>query len=345
MGAPGTVSRNVLAAIWLLVGLALILTPVWLAWSSWSTLLRGHPSLPAVALGSLIVGVVAVVWAIASLVLGRRYDAESRTRAGRRLTAGQLRRRAAWRITLAVPALLLSVLLIAALIWARPFPAGNASVVAMQTSTTVKIADRLTWYEMVPQRRDRFNHVMKPTGGLIFVPGARVDPQAYAPLLRPLAEGGYLVVVLKEPFGLAIPTSGHAEGVLKLHPEVPYWAIGGHSLGGVAAAAFADSHPVQISGLVLYASYPAQPLTRTELKVLSISGSRDRLTTPADIEASRARLPANSQFLVIDGAVHSFFGDYGSMSGDGTPTVDRAKAQATITRATGTFLASLKPKR
>ena len=121
--------------------------------------------------------------------------------------------------------------------------------------------------------------------------------------------------------------------VLDVHPEIKYWAVGGHSLGGTTAAAFADRHP-SVKGLILYASYPAGRMTRTDLKVLSVSGSADRFATPADIEASKANLPAGTQYVVIEGAVHSTFGDYGAQPGDGTPTTDRVAAQAQIVKAT-----------
>lgn len=344
MRTPGAVSRSLLSVIWLPVGVLLILVPIVLVQASWSTYLHGHPSMLIVALACIIAGVVAIGWAAGSLILGRKVDAEQRNRAGRRLTTQQLERRAAWRITLAVPALILSLVAVGGLIWAQPMPAGPAAEEAMVTSETVRVTDRLTWFEMVPAKRDQYNNVVPPTGGLVFVPGARVDARAYAPILRPLAEAGYLVVVLKEPFGIANPRSAHAEDVLRLHPDVPFWAMGGHSLGGVAASEFADSHPIEISGLLLYASYPSDPVTRTELKVLSISGDQDGLTTPEKIEASKANLPKGSTFQVVKGATHAQFGDYGEQPGDGQPQVDRAKAQAAIVKGTTAFLASLKPK-
>ena len=96
----------------------------------------------------------------------------------------------------------------------------------------MQITERLSWYELAPVKRARTGKVIKPKTGLIFVPGARVDARAYAHILRPLAEAGYLVAVLKEPFGFALIQPDHAETVIDLHPEIAYWAIGGHSLGG-----------------------------------------------------------------------------------------------------------------
>ena len=55
----------------------------------------------------------------------------------------------------------------------------------------------------------------------------------------------------------------------------------------------------------------AGTLKRTDLKVTSISGELDGLSTPAKVTASKADLPASSTFVVVPGAVHSYFGDYG----------------------------------
>ena len=46
---------------------------------------------------------------------------------------------------------------------------------------------------------------------------------------------------------------------------------------------------------------------------------------------------------MIDGAVHSSFGDYGDQPGDGIATIDRSAAQSEITKAALTLLASLAP--
>ena len=81
-----------------------------------------------------------------------------------------------------------------------------------------------------------------------------------------------------------------------------------------------------------------------DLQVESISGSNDGLTTPADIALTKDLLPPDTEFTVIQGGVHAFFGDYGDQPGDGTPTISREEAQAQIQRATIELLASLTPK-
>ncbi len=289
-----------------------------------------------------MLGFVAVAWSIATLAIGGRLDREGDPDRPARRTPEQVQRRARWRLIAAIPALIICTLLVAVLAYARPFVATPVAVSALMSENGVQINERLSWYELTPVKQDKTGKAIKPTTGLIFVPGARVDARAYAHVLRPLADAGYLVAVLKEPFGFSVIQPDHAETVIDLHPEIAHWAVGGHSLGGVTAASFADSNE-QINGLVLYGSYPATRIERTDLKVLSISGSADGLTTPADIEASKAKLPPTTTFVVIDGASHSTFGDYGTQPGDGMGAGDRAAQQAAIGKATQVFLASLTP--
>ncbi len=342
MAQPGSRSRIVLAVVWLLLGVAMIGVPVWLGWTRWQAILNGHPAMLAAGILCGLLGFVAVAWSIASLILGDRQDREGDPDHPARRTYEQIQRRARWRLWLAVPALLACAALVAVLAWARPFKATPTAAAAMRSQNNVVVIDKLGWYEMQSARKDKAGVSVKPTTALVFVPGARVDPRAYAGLLRPLAEAGYLVAVLKPPFGIAMARLNQAEEVLSVHPEITYWAVGGHSLGGTAAASFVDKHP-EADALVLYASYPAGPLDRTDLKVVSISGSADGLATTADIDASKANLPPNSLYVVIPGAVHSDFGDYGNQPGDGTPAIEHATAQTEIQKATSDLLASLTP--
>ena len=197
-----------------------------------------------------------MAWSIATLAIGDRLDQEGDPDRPARRTPEQVERRARRRIIAAIPALIICTLLVAALAYARPFVATPVAVSALMSENGVQINDRLSWYELTPVKQDKTGKTIKPTTGLIFVPGARVDARAYAHVLRPLADAGYLVAVLKEPFGFSVVQPDHAQTVVDLHPEIAHWAVGGHSLGGVTAASFADSNE-QINGLVLYGSYPA----------------------------------------------------------------------------------------
>jgi predicted alpha/beta-hydrolase family hydrolase len=176
----------------------------------------------------------------------------------------------------------------------------------------------------------------QPSTGLILYPGGRVDCRAYAPAAQAIAAKGYLVAIVPMPLNLAVFGAGKAEAVINAHPEVTRWAIGGHSLGGAMAAQFARRQPDQIRGLVLWASYPSgsDDLSGSSLLVTSISGTRDGLSTPAKIEASRPLLPADTQWVAIDGGNHAQFGWYGRQAGDGEATIGREEQQRRIVEAT-----------
>ena len=331
-----------LALIWLALGLAMIAVPVWLGWTRWPAILNGHPAMLIAGIACGLLGFIAVAWSLGSLTVGGRQDQEGDSDHPRHRTSAEVSRRARWRIIVAVPLLVLSFLLVVVLAYARPFVATPPATTAIRSENGVRFSDRLGWYELIPVREDPSGEAIKPTAGVVFVPGARVDSRAYAHILRPLAEAGYLVTVLKEPFGLAIIDADHGRKVLDLHPEIAHWGVGGHSLGGSVAASLADQDD-RVEGLVFFASYPSDPIIRNDLKVLSISGTEDGLVTPDEIETSRAKLPPNTSFVVIKGAVHSSFGDYGDQRGDGKPTIDRLAAQAEISEATLGLLAAVAP--
>jgi hypothetical protein len=342
MWQPGALSRTVLALIWLVLGLAMVAVSAWLGWTRWPAILNDHPAMLIAGIACGLLGFIAIAWSIGSLTIGDRLDREGDPEHPARRTSAQVQRRAQRRIILAVPLMGLAFLLVVALAYARPFVATPVATAALRSENDVRVSDRLVWYELIPVKEDAAGEDIKPTTGLLFVPGARVDSRAYAHVLRPLAEAGYLVAVLKEPFGFSLLDADHGKKVIDVHPEITYWAVGGHSLGGATAASLADEDE-RVKGLVLFASYPADPLVRTDLKAVSISGAADGFTTPADIEASKGKLPPDTAYVVINGAVHSSFGDYGEQSGDGVATVDRSAAQTKITRAALALLASLAP--
>lgn len=177
-----------------------------------------------------------------------------------------------------------------------------------------------------------------PKVGLIFYPGARVEAAAYAARLRPLAEHGYAVFIVKFPLNLAIFGADRAAGIIAKHPQIQTWAMGGHSLGGAFASAFLEGRR-DIRGLILYASYPAGDLSkRTDLVAVSIYGTNDGLATVARIEKAKPTMPPQTQYVAIKGGNHSYFGDYGMQAGDGIPTISRGTAAQQIVAATLAFM-------
>jgi pimeloyl-ACP methyl ester carboxylesterase len=172
--------------------------------------------------------------------------------------------------------------------------------------------------------------------GLILYPGGRVDPRAYAPTARAIAEHGYRVVIVPMPLNLAVFGANRAADVMRAFPETTIWAIGGHSLGGAMSALFADENWQAVRGLVLWAAYPAQSndLSQADVRVLSVYGTRDGLATQNKIDASRALLPPDTEWVAIEGGNHAQFGWYGEQSGDLPAAVSREVQQAQIVEAT-----------
>jgi pimeloyl-ACP methyl ester carboxylesterase len=168
-----------------------------------------------------------------------------------------------------------------------------------------------------------------------------VDYRAYAPLLRAIAEQGYLVVLTPMPLNLAVFGIETAGLVLPAFPEIQRWAVGGHSLGGSMAAQYVTNHPGQVAGLVFWASYPAASMVDNPAKVVSISASNDGLATPAKIADSHHLLAPTTSYVVIAGGVHAQFGSYGVQPGDGIPTISQEAAWAQTVKATVDLLQQL----
>lgn len=181
----------------------------------------------------------------------------------------------------------------------------------------------------------------KPTTGLVLYTGGKVPPAAYAPAARAIAEAGYLVALVPAPFNLAILGADAAQGAIDDHPEITAWAVGGHSLGGAAAALFIDGHPGVADGLVLWASYSSADLDDDGILVSSSYGSLDSgvatFTDPANI----AKLGPAVAFTVIDGGNHEQMGWYTGQPNDPPATISREAQQARIVAATIELLSAL----
>ena len=167
-----------------------------------------------------------------------------------------------------------------------------------------------------------------PNGtGLVFIAGARVEPQAYAAKLEPLVDAGITVVIARPTLNFAILELRPLSTFEALAPDVETWFVGGHSLGGVKACQYA----AETAGLILFGSYCAAEIS--DLPVLSIGASNDGLSTPTKIEDAADLLPADTRFIEITGGNHAQFGDYGTQPGDGESTISDAEFTKQLTTA------------
>jgi hypothetical protein len=176
--------------------------------------------------------------------------------------------------------------------------------------------------------------------GLVFFCGSGIAAQAYAPLLRPIAEGGHPVFVIKLPYRFA-PLESHrlaalqrAREVFATNPAISQWVVSGHSLGGALSARLAQSGTPAIAGMVLIGTtHPKDDdLSALRIPVTKVYGSNDGVAPPDRVLSNRPLLPPGTKFIEINGGNHSQFGRYGHQLFDGTATISRDEQEA-ITRS------------
>ena len=177
--------------------------------------------------------------------------------------------------------------------------------------------------------------------GLLFYPGALVDPEAYGPLARAVAERGYKVVVVKLPFRLA-PFERHETALTeRTLAEIRNadgrraWVVGGHSKGGKLAAEFARGHEPVVAGLLLIGtSHPRRAdLSGLGLDVAKVYGSEDGLASEQEVQEFAVNLPRETHWIRIEGGNHAQFGWYGWQFGDGRARITREEQQSATVRA------------
>jgi pimeloyl-ACP methyl ester carboxylesterase len=232
--------------------------------------------------------------------------------------------------------LLLAVLLVAAIGW---FLLWTQDTVRPDASARAALADganvnvlRDDWLVFQPAGS-------LPTTALVFYPGGKTDPVAYAPMLRRIAAAGYLVVAVPMPLNISLFAPDRALDVIDAYPDIVHWVIGGHSMGGVSAISFASRHPDNIQGLLLWASYPApgDDLSNWPFAVTSIYGTADQFATVAEIEAGKPQLPASTQYVPITGGDHFQFGNFEAAPVNAT--IPREQEQEAILTASLALLA------
>ena len=172
-----------------------------------------------------------------------------------------------------------------------------------------------------------------PIAGMVFYPGAKVDPEAYAVLLTACAREGITCVLVRPPLDFALLSIDAAEGIAEQFPQIDVWLLGGHSLGGVAACEYLAQHEADFDGVVLLSSYPNTELADFAGFSLSVVGSEDSVVNREAYDGAQDNLPEDAHELIIEGGNHAQFGNYGEQDGDGTATITREQQQAQTVEA------------
>jgi pimeloyl-ACP methyl ester carboxylesterase len=168
------------------------------------------------------------------------------------------------------------------------------------------------------------------TDGVLYFPGAKVDPYCYIYPLADVAASGVTVVIMKPLMNMALLDQRDMEALTAIAPEVENWTLAGHSLGGVRACMLA-SHP-SVTSLVLFASYCATDISAGDLEVILVTGDQDGLIEPQALKDSLPLLPPGRVTeRVLVGANHASFGTYGAQPGDGVATLTPAQMRDLMT--------------
>lgn len=163
---------------------------------------------------------------------------------------------------------------------------------------------------------------------IIFYPGAKVEAEAYLPLLTKIRQTGVTCILVHMPFRMAIFDANAAEAVMEQFPDIQHWYMAGHSMGGAMASQFASDHPDEVDGLILlgaylYGDYPPE-------KTLTVYGSLN--------QSVEDKIDYTENIVEIEGGNHAQFGNYGPQKGDLPATISAEEQQARTVEAIQEFL-------
>jgi len=213
------------------------------------------------------------------------------------------------------------VLILIAGVWVNQTyePTQNAMNYTLDTEKVAVIEERFG-LTFIPVHK-------KNSTGIIFYPGAKVEPEAYSPLAHKLAENGYLTTIIEMPFNLAVIDIDRGKEVMTQYEKINQWYIGGHSLGGAMAGSFANDNKDLLEGVFFLGAYPVDNFTDGSLDVLLINGSLDTIIDRSRLEEGKNLIPKNSKNIIIKGGNHSQFGSYGLQRNDQPAEISNEKQQ------------------
>ncbi len=216
--------------------------------------------------------------------------------------------------------LLAAVLLTGAFFWyvSDYYRAEDVALEIMEQDTGITVQDNLT--------------ILSPSystdTAIIFYPGAKVEAEAYLPLLDQIRQTGVTCILVHMPFHMAIFDSNAADDVIEQFPSIEHWYIAGHSMGGAMASQYAANHSDQVDGLILLGSY-----------IYGDYPDEDTLTIYGSLNQSvEDHIHYTENIVEIEGGNHAQFGNYGPQKRDLPATISAEEQQAQTVDAIQDFI-------
>ncbi len=191
------------------------------------------------------------------------------------------------------------------------YHANTVALNMLENTDDVTVTEENDWIVFSPKEY---------TSGIIFYPGGKVEAESYAPLCQEYAKSGILTILVKMPLNIPFFGQNRADEIRDAY-QVDHWYMVGHSLGGLCAANYISEHVEEYEGIIFLASYTTKDLSNTNLKVLSLYGSNDKVLNKESYEKYHTNLPSSMMEEVLFGGNHSQFGSYGLQEGDGIATI------------------------
>lgn len=151
---------------------------------------------------------------------------------------------------------------------------------------------------------------------IIFYSDLRVDGECYLPLMIALAEKGYDCFL---PTALGNQTYLNVDGadtIIRQFSGFKKWALVGHSRSCDTAAAYAEGNPDRLNALIFLGGFSDRDLSRLDLSLLSIIGTKDTVVNLTKAEAAKAEAPRDSVYVTLSGGNNSGFINSGLLTGD-----------------------------
>lgn len=166
--------------------------------------------------------------------------------------------------------------------------------------------------------------------GIIVYGGGKVDPLSYSYL----SELDANVFLIRFPFQLAVFGINKGNQVMEEYPDITQWIVVGHSLGGSMGYLYLNNAIVPVAGIIYLAAYPTGEST---IPSRAIFGTADGLIDAAQYKA----LFSLEEFVLLDGANHAQFGEYGIQAGDQPAGISAEEQRMKVIEIITLFIESL----